>query len=110
MRQLIGLDHAGATVADDEGHTLLMIAADRAYETHSEVTQLVMNILERAQNSGRPSGAILGTGALFPGWQTLPGTAARPVHSFSILHFSLWTLRVYSLGVEPSLAHQTSLL
>jgi hypothetical protein len=48
VRELLRLDYGSATVADDEGHTPLMIAADRAFESPSEVTQLVMHMLQRA--------------------------------------------------------------
>ncbi len=48
VRHLLSLDYTSATVADDEGHTPLMIAADRAFESPSEVTELVMHMLQRA--------------------------------------------------------------
>jgi len=50
VRQLLSLDHASATVPDDEGHTPLMIAADRAFESPSEITELVLHMLERADS------------------------------------------------------------
>ncbi len=58
VRQLLSLDHASATVPDDEGHTPLMIAADRAFESPSEITELVLHMLERADSSGTSSGVI----------------------------------------------------
>jgi len=58
VRELLSLDHASATVPDDEGHTPLMIAADRAFESPSEITELVMHMLEQANSSGTSSGVI----------------------------------------------------
>ena len=68
VRHLLSLDYTSATVATDEGHTPLMIAADRAFESPSEVTELVMHMLQRAaaDTSGtspavvNPRGAALG--------------------------------------------------
>ncbi len=61
VRELLRLDCGSAIVADDEGHTPLMIAADRAFERPSEVTQLVMHMLQRAAadcSSGTSSGVM----------------------------------------------------
>ena len=58
VRELLSLDHTSATVPNDDGHTPLMIAADRACESPSEITELVLHMLERAGSTGTSSGVI----------------------------------------------------
>ena len=63
MRELLSRDPSLATVPDIEGHTPLMIAADRACESPSPVTELVMQMLQQASTSGRASGSGDSTGS-----------------------------------------------
>ena len=68
VRELLSRDPALATVPDDMKHTPLMIAADRAYESPSPVTELIMQMLQQASTSGRASGSVDSTSS--PPWQT----------------------------------------
>ena len=68
VKQLLKMDPASATVPDDEGHTPLMIAADNFYESASEVAELVMHSLQRAEKSCRA----------FDTASTTPSGAAEP--------------------------------
>ena len=89
VRELLSLDYGSATVADDEGHTPLMIAADRAFESPSEVTELVMHMLQQADISATSSSVVnppRGCSGAQPSWAEAVGTTTKLTHlGFTLL-------------------------
>ena len=51
MYALLRLNHAGAQIADDMGHTPLEMAADREYEESSKERNLIMAILQKPRQA-----------------------------------------------------------